>query len=192
MGAAKRPVLMPNPTPSPDLLAATPPAAATPPECASRAGHRGAKPPTPCSPVTKSKLWAAPPLGGTSTAWASTAVARRVQVVGGSNTRYYLHSDHLGSTSLATTTAGSLVAGSTSRYTPFGNWRTEPTANLTDRGFTGHMHNNLGSGAEDIGLVYMAARWYASALGRFISADTLIPDPANPPPAEMDRHGQME
>ena len=58
--------------------------------------------------------------------------------------------------------------------------RTEPTANLTDRGFTGHMHHNLGSGAEDIGLVYMAARWYAPTLGRFLSADTLIPDPANP------------
>ena len=42
------------------------------------------------------------------------------------------------------------------------------------------MHHNLGSGAEDIGLVYMAARWYAPTLGRFISADTLIPDPANP------------
>ena len=42
------------------------------------------------------------------------------------------------------------------------------------------MHNNLGSGVEDIGLVYMAARWYAPTLGRFISADTLIPNPTNP------------
>ena len=65
-------------------------------------------------------------------------------------------------------------------YNGQGQWRTAPTANLTDRGFTGHMHNNLGSGAEDIGLVYMAARWYAPTLGRFISADTLIPNPANP------------
>jgi len=34
----------------------------------------------------------------------------------------------------------------------------QPTANLTDRGFTGHVHDNLGSAPEDIGLVYMAAR----------------------------------
>ncbi|MCA9933102.1 MAG: hypothetical protein KC415_04225, partial [Anaerolineales bacterium] len=60
-------------------------------------------------------------------------------------------------------------SGSTARYLPlrqaqcrpFGGWRTEPTANLTDRGFTGHRHNNLGSAPEDIGLVYMAARWYS-------------------------------
>ncbi|MBK8987684.1 MAG: RHS repeat-associated core domain-containing protein [Chloroflexi bacterium] len=111
---------------------------------------------------------------------AGQSVALRVQVVGGSNTLYYLHSDHLGSTSLATTTSGAVVGGSTARYYPFGDWRTEPTANLTDRGFTGHMHNNLGTGAEDIGLVYMAARWYSPTLGRFISADTIVPNPANP------------
>ena len=84
------------------------------------------------------------------------------------------------STDPASSSDDSLVAGSTSRYTPFGSWRTEPTANLTDWGFTGHMHHNLGSGAEDIGLVYMAARWYAPTLCRFLSADTIVPNPANP------------
>jgi YD repeat-containing protein len=92
---------------------------------------------------------------------AGQTVALRVQVVGGSNTLYYLHSDHLGSTSLATTTSGAVVSGSTARYYPFGNWRTEPTANLTDIGFTGHRHNNLGTGTDDIGLIYMNARYYA-------------------------------
>jgi hypothetical protein len=43
----------------------------------------------------------------------------------------------------------------------FGNWRTKPTAALTDIGYTGHRHNNLGSGAADIGLIYMNARWYS-------------------------------
>ncbi|MBE7529111.1 MAG: hypothetical protein HS099_05200 [Ardenticatenaceae bacterium] len=98
----------------------------------------------------------------------------------GSNTLYYLHSDHLGSTSLATNTSGNVISGSTARYYPFGDWRTEPLANLTDRGFTGHLHNNIGSGSDDIGLVYMAARWYLPALGRFASADTIVPNPANP------------
>jgi RHS repeat-associated protein len=104
----------------------------------------------------------------------------RVQIVSGSNTLYYLHSDHLGSTSLATNTSGVKIPGSDSRYYPFGDWRTEPTANLTDRGFTGHLHNNIGSGPDDIGLVYMQARWFLPATGRFASADTIIPNPANP------------
>ncbi|MBL1131640.1 MAG: hypothetical protein D8M54_24545, partial [Chloroflexi bacterium] len=111
---------------------------------------------------------------------AGQAVALRVQVVSGSNTLYYLHTDHLGSTSLVTTTGGAVVAGSDARYYPFGNWRTEPTAGLTDRGFTGHLHNNLGNAPDDIGLVYMQARWYLPGLGRFASADSIIPNPANP------------
>ncbi len=96
------------------------------------------------------------------------------------NGLYYLYADHLGSASLVADSNAAVVAGSTARYTPFGGWRTEPTAGLTDRGYTGHMHNNLGTGAEDIGLVYMAARWYSPTLGRFISADTIVPNPANP------------
>ncbi|MBK8987678.1 MAG: RHS repeat-associated core domain-containing protein [Chloroflexi bacterium] len=111
---------------------------------------------------------------------AGQAVALRVQVVGGSNTLYYLHSDHLGSTSLSTTTGGAVVAGSTARYYPFGDWRTEPTTNLTDRGFTGHLHNNLGNAPDDIGLVYMQARWYLPYINRFISADTIVPDAKDP------------
>jgi RHS repeat-associated protein len=111
---------------------------------------------------------------------AGQAIALRVQIVNGSNVLYYLHSDHLGSTSLATNTSGVKIPGSDARYYPFGDWRTEPTANLTDRGFTGHLHNNIGSGSDDIGLVYMQARWFLPTTARFISADTIIPNPANP------------
>ncbi len=75
---------------------------------------------------------------------------------------------------------GSLVPGSEARYTPFGDWRTEPTAGLTDRGYTGHKSNNLGGGADDLGLIYMNARYYGRYLNRFISADTIVPDPADP------------
>jgi RHS repeat-associated protein len=60
------------------------------------------------------------------------------------------------------------------RYLPYGRWRTEPTADLTDRGYTGHKHN------DDLGLIYMNARYYLPGIGRFISADTLVPDPTNP------------
>jgi RHS repeat-associated protein len=111
---------------------------------------------------------------------AGQTVALRVQVVGtgGSNILYYLHSDHLGSTSLATTTTGALVGNTTARYLPFGGFRTTPTAGLTDIGFTGHRHNNLPG--SDLGLVYMNARFFVPSIGRFASADTIVPNPTNP------------
>ncbi|MCA9931923.1 MAG: RHS repeat-associated core domain-containing protein [Anaerolineales bacterium] len=73
---------------------------------------------------------------------------------------------------------GYIVTGSLARYTPFGDWRTEPGADLTDRGFTGHMSNNTGN--NDLGLIYMNARFYVPSLNRFASADTIVPDPMNP------------
>jgi len=85
---------------------------------------------------------------------------------------YYIHSDHLGSTNALTDEAGDLVADSLSRFYPFGEYRTEPMVEeITDRGYTGHRENR------DIGLTYMNARYYVPALGRFASADTIVPDP---------------
>ncbi len=93
---------------------------------------------------------------------------------------YYVHSDHLGSASVLSNAGGAVVPGSEARYLPFGDWRTQPTSNpaLTDMGFTGHKHNN--SGSNDLGLIYMNARYYVPGIGRFASADTIVPDPANP------------
>ena len=45
---------------------------------------------------------------------------------------------------------------------------------VSDRGFTGHRHN------DGLGLIYMNARYYAPELRRFISADTIVPEPGNP------------
>ncbi len=45
---------------------------------------------------------------------------------------------------------------------------------VTDYGFTGQKLD-----ASD-GLMYYGARYYDAALGRFISADTIVPNPANP------------
>ena len=95
---------------------------------------------------------------------------------------YYFHTDHLGSTSAMSNESGTLVEGSVTRYLPYGGYRTAPGANLTDhpatsaglRGYTGHKHNSY------IKLVDMKARWYSPQLGRFISADSIIPDPSNP------------
>jgi RHS repeat-associated protein len=101
----------------------------------------------------------------------------------GNNGLFYLHTDHLGSTSLLTygqgqANPGGVVQPATARYLPFGDYRTTPTATITDRGFTGHRQNNLGSNG--IGLIYMGGRFYLPALGRFASADTLVPEPSNP------------
>lgn len=49
---------------------------------------------------------------------------------------------------------------------------------MTERGFTGHKQNNLAS--NDLGLIYMNARYYVGSIGRFASADTLIPDQTDP------------
>lgn len=93
---------------------------------------------------------------------------------------YYLHSDHLGSTS--TTTCGNtsgcgatLSGGVLMRqsYYPYGGVR--QAGNLpTDRTYTGQVEDDL------TGLMYYNARYYASGLGRFISADTIVPGAGNP------------
>ena len=104
-----------------------------------------------------------------------------VRVTGSPDTQddglFYLYNDHLGSVSRVVDTAGSVV--SQARYLPFGEWRTEPGTLPTNRGFTGHVQNNL-SGADDLGLIYMNARYYVPYLNRFLSADTIVPNPTNP------------
>jgi RHS repeat-associated protein len=98
--------------------------------------------------------------------------------VSGNNRLFFYYVDHLGSTSIMLRSNGDFVSGSTARYHPFGGWRTTPNQTITDRGFTGHAHNN--TGANDLGLVYMGARFYLPGVGRFLSADVLVPDPTNP------------
>ncbi|MCB9431208.1 MAG: RHS repeat-associated core domain-containing protein [Ardenticatenaceae bacterium] len=67
-----------------------------------------------------------------------------------------------------------MVAGSLARYRPYGSYRTTPTQTLTDRDFTGQRENR------EFGLLYYQARYYLPGVGRFISADTIVPNPANP------------
>ncbi|MCB9434706.1 MAG: PKD domain-containing protein [Ardenticatenaceae bacterium] len=96
---------------------------------------------------------------------------------------FYVHGDHLGSATALSygqdrpTLQGTLVPDSVARFLPFGGYRgAKPQTNpaVSDRGFTGHKHNNY------IKLVDMRARWYAPEIGRFISPDTIVPDPMNP------------
>jgi RHS repeat-associated protein len=49
---------------------------------------------------------------------------------------------------------------------------------FTTKRFTGQYHESSIPGGE--GLYYYNARWYDGKLGRFVSADTIVPDPGNP------------
>ena len=82
----------------------------------------------------------------------------------------WLSGDHLGSASLATNAAGAKVADE--RYLPYGATRSGGVP--TDYQFTGQ---RLDGGN---GLYYYGARYYDPVVGRFISADTVMPDIANP------------
>jgi len=82
----------------------------------------------------------------------------------------YLHGDHLGSASLATDASGARV--SEMRYTPFGETRYGDAP--TDRRFTGQREE------AGIGLYDFNARFYAASVGRFVSADSIVPDPNRP------------
>ncbi len=82
----------------------------------------------------------------------------------------YLHSDHLSSASLATSATGSVV--SAMRYTPYGVTRYGDSP--TDRRFTDHLWES------SLRLYDYGARMYSPSLGRFVSADTVVPDPSAP------------
>jgi len=85
---------------------------------------------------------------------------------------YYLHTDHLGSTSLATHgTSGAKV--SRVLYYPYGETRYTEGTLPTDRLYTGQRWE------QGFGLYDYHARYYDPALGRFISADTVVPQPEN-------------
>jgi RHS repeat-associated protein len=84
---------------------------------------------------------------------------------------FYLHGDHLDSTSLTTDENGEVV--SRQLYHPFGTVRYTEGANPTDFGFAGQRHDGTG-------LVFMRARYYDPLLARFASADTIVPEPGNP------------
>ncbi len=89
------------------------------------------------------------------------------------DTVYYLLTDHLGSTSVTTDANGAKVAEL--RYKAFGETRTPENAGTTPtlRRYTGQLQ-------VDDGLYYYGARFYDSALGRFIQPDSIIPQPGSP------------
>jgi RHS repeat-associated protein len=78
----------------------------------------------------------------------------------------FLLGDHLGSTSLTVDSLGSNPREL--RYYPWGGVRWASGTTPTDYRFTGQQE------IASIGLYFYNARWYDSALGRFVQADTII------------------
>jgi len=108
------------------------------------------------------------------------AVARK-KVGSGAAALYSLHTDQLGNVAAVANSAGVYVTDSYAMYEPFGAFLLRPTGtnpSVTDRGFTGQKSNNLSPAW--LGLVYMNARYYHPQLGRFVSPDTIVPEPENP------------
>jgi RHS repeat-associated protein len=87
----------------------------------------------------------------------------------------YVATDHLGTTSLVLDDLGSVVAES--RHYPYGEerWRWPQEGTFpTEYRFTGQRSES------GLGLIHMGARQYDYALGRWLSADALVPEPGNP------------
>ncbi len=84
----------------------------------------------------------------------------------------FLLADHLGSTSVTTDSTGVLV--SSKLYTAFGETRTSTGMTASDYLYTGQREES------EIGLYFYHARFYDVALARFISADTIVPQPGDP------------
>jgi RHS repeat-associated protein len=97
-------------------------------------------------------------------------VAMRKKPTGQADTLYYLFGDHLGSTNVVYDTSND--TWTTQRYYPYGSTRSGEVP--TDYTFTGQKLD------ESTGLMYYGARYYDAALGRFVQADTIVPEPGNP------------
>jgi RHS repeat-associated protein len=105
-------------------------------------------------------------------AFAGQRVAMRRCGGGDCRDAVYLHGDHLGSVSLATDDQGNLL--SQARYTPYGQVRWNgDTVMPTKFAFTGQRQDGFG-------LMDYNARFYSPKLGRFVSADSIIPNAMSP------------
>jgi RHS repeat-associated protein/uncharacterized repeat protein (TIGR01451 family) len=108
--------------------------------------------------------------GGTVTQTRTYYPAAGVMRVG--STLYYVLKDHLGSASVVTDGTGTIVGED--RFYPFGETRFTTGTMLTDKLFTGQRE------MAGLGIYHYGARFYSPKLGRFLSADTIVPRVFNP------------
>jgi RHS repeat-associated protein len=98
----------------------------------------------------------------------------RVATIAASGEVHYWHGDHLGSSSVITDSTGTKAEAIT--YYPYGATRTDlpgTPVNVPYK-YTGQEFD------ASTGLYDYGARHYDPVLGRLITADTIVPDPANP------------
>jgi RHS repeat-associated protein len=122
-----------------------------------------------------------PSTGATRTTY--TFAGRTVAVRDSATGLHYLHQDHLGSTSLQTSSTGAWEGHEVRG--PFGQPWLAAGSFSTDQRYTGQRSfeagsSGLGGGPALGSLLHYQARWYSPVLGRFLSPDTIVPDPGNP------------
>ncbi len=96
----------------------------------------------------------------------------QVPVGGGPGSLSYFHADHLGSTSVLTDANG--VSEENNTYYPYGDTYTHTGTSDVAYKYTGKERDAT------TGLYFYEARYYDPVLGRFISPDTIVPDPLQP------------
>ena len=94
-------------------------------------------------------------------------------------TLHWVGADHLGGTIRVLNDSFTALDGM--RYKPYGEDRDTGTSLNTDRKFTGQTED------EAAGLYWYASRAYDPAIGRFVSPDSIVPDPSNP--QSLNRYG---
>lgn len=99
------------------------------------------------------------------------AGGQRIAKVAAAN-KYYYHKDHLGSSTIITDQTGSIVEST--EYMPFGEQRTHTGATISDYKYTGQEFD------PETGLYNYNARLYDPIIGRFITADTIVPRFSDP------------
>ncbi len=90
------------------------------------------------------------------------------------NETFFIHKDHLGSSTVITDATGTIKDTQQASYNPFGMTRGDTDITLTDYKYTGQEFDG------ETGLYNYNARLYDPVIGMFISADTIVPDPTNP------------
>jgi RHS repeat-associated protein len=125
---------------------------------------------------------------------ATRVAMREVTDDNGQGAVFYLHGDHLGSVSMVTGNSAAnrtglindgRIVGST-RYKPWGEERQFVAATAgftpTDFRFTGQRKADVGTGTPRLGpgIYDYNARFYDATIGRFLSADTIVPEPGDP------------
>ncbi len=100
---------------------------------------------------------------------------RVTSIRGDGNTQYY-HPNHLGSASVATDQAGKVEERI--EYYPYGTYRSRTTG-MSTSGFPKVNYTFTDQEDDETGFYNYKARLYDPLIGRFISADSLVPEPGD-------------